>query len=84
MPKSHKNISINYFLHFFDGLLPEGVMLHGILCITKIANNGYSSQLIVKGNNLVGEVTVKFSENELMTERNNLKKIVPNIKVVKN
>jgi len=64
MPISDKKFLYKSFLSFFDGLLPEGAMLKGLLRITKIDKNDYFSQLIAKGNNLVGAITVKFSEDE--------------------
>ncbi|OBX21542.1 serine/threonine-protein kinase HipA [Gelidibacter algens] len=64
MPTRHKKYSYTSFPPFFEGLLPEGTMLEGLLRITKIDKNDYFSQLIAKGNNLVGAVTVKLSEDE--------------------
>ncbi|WP_235893039.1 HipA N-terminal domain-containing protein, partial [Flavobacterium franklandianum] len=45
-------------------LLPEGVMLEGLLRIVKIDKKDYFSQLIATGNDLVGAVTVKLMEDE--------------------
>ncbi len=64
IPTSHKNFFYKSFPPFFNGLLPEGVMLQVFLRISKIDKNEFFSQLIAKGNNLAGAVTVKFSENE--------------------
>ena len=64
MPTSHKTYSYPSFPPFFEGLLPEGVMLEGLLRIAKIDKKDYFSQLIATGNDLVGSVTVKLLENE--------------------
>lgn len=64
MPLSHKKYSYNSFPPFFEGLLPEGVMLEGLLRIAKIDKKDYFSQLVATGNDLVGSVTVKLMENE--------------------
>jgi len=63
MPLNHKNMVTN-FPTIFEGLLPEGVMLEGLLKIAKIDKKDYFSQLIATGNDLVGAVTVKSMENE--------------------
>ena len=47
------------FPPFFDGLLPEGIQLEGLLKIRKIDKNDYFSQLIAVGEDMVGAVTVK-------------------------
>jgi serine/threonine-protein kinase HipA len=64
MPVNHKKYGYKSFPPFFEGLLPEGVMLEGLLKIAKIDQKDYFSQLIATGNDLVGAVTVKFIENE--------------------
>ena len=64
MPTSHKKYEYKFFPPFFEGLLPEGVMLEGLLRIAKIDKNDYFSQLIATGNDLVGAVTVKLMEDE--------------------
>jgi serine/threonine-protein kinase HipA len=48
---------------FFDGLLPEGIMLEGLLKQLKIDRHDYMSQLIAIGNDMVGAVTVKAIRN---------------------
>ncbi len=40
-------------------MLPEGIMLEGLLKIAKIDKTDYFSQLIVTVNDLVGGVTAK-------------------------
>jgi len=47
------------FPPFFDGLLPEGVMLEGLLRQSKIDKHDLFSQLIAVGGELVGAVTVE-------------------------
>lgn len=47
------------FPPFFDGLLPEGPQLEGLLKQRKIDKNDYFSQLIAVGGDLVGAVTVE-------------------------
>jgi serine/threonine-protein kinase HipA len=64
MPVNNKKYGYKSFPPFFEGLLPEGVMLEGLLKIAKIDQKDYFSQLIATGNDLVGAVTVKFIENE--------------------
>ncbi len=47
------------FPPFFDGLLPEGVQLEGLLKIYKIDKSDYFKQLLITGQDLVGAVTVE-------------------------
>jgi serine/threonine-protein kinase HipA len=64
MPLNHKKYDYQSFPPFFEGLLPEGVMLEGLLRIAKIDKKDYFSQLIATGNDLVGSVTVKLMGDE--------------------
>jgi len=64
MPLITKNYSFAKFPSFFEGLLPEGIMLEGLLKIGKIDRNDYFSQLVATGNDLVGAVTVKEWKDE--------------------
>lgn len=64
MPVNEKRFSFNGFPPFFEGLLPEGIMLEGLLRITKIDQKDYFSQLMATGTDLVGAVTVAPMENE--------------------
>lgn len=59
MPTNQKVYKFNMFPPFFDGLLPEGIQLEGLLKLKKIDKYDYFSQLIVVGNDMVGVVTVK-------------------------
>ena len=64
MPVNQKNYFFNNFPPFFEGLLPEGIMLEGLLKINKLDKNDYFSQLIAVGNDMIGAVTVKLFEDE--------------------
>jgi serine/threonine-protein kinase HipA len=59
MPTNVKVYQFDEFPPFFDGLLPEGIQLEGLLKIRKIDRYDYLSQLIAVGEDLVGVVTVK-------------------------
>ena len=59
MPKNSKVYKYDKFPPFFEGLLPEGIQLEGLLKIKKIDKNDYFSQLIAVGEDMVGVVTVK-------------------------
>ena len=49
------------FPPFFEGLLPEGIMLEGLLRHAKLDRNDLMGQLITVGGDLVGNVTVEAS-----------------------
>jgi serine/threonine-protein kinase HipA len=59
MPTNIKIYKFDKFPPFFDGLLPEGIQLEGLLKIRKIDKYDLLSQLIAVGEDLVGVVTVK-------------------------
>ncbi|MCX6246998.1 MAG: HipA N-terminal domain-containing protein [Bacteroidetes bacterium] len=59
MPIKGKSFKYNKFPPFFDGLLPEGIQLEGLLKIKKIDKNDYFSQLMAVGEDMVGVVTAK-------------------------
>ena len=59
MPIKEQSFRFNIFPPFFDGLLPEGIQLEGLLKIKKIDKNDYFSQLMAVGEDMVGAVTVK-------------------------
>jgi len=59
MPTKQKVYTFKSFPPFFDGLLPEGIQLEGLLKIRKIDRSDYFSQLIAIGEDTVGAVTVK-------------------------
>ena len=58
MPTTTRIYQFNSFPPFFDGLLPEGFQLEGLLKIKKIDRHDYFSQLMAVGNDMVGAVTV--------------------------
>jgi serine/threonine-protein kinase HipA len=66
MPVTDRPYEFEAFPPFFDGLLPEGIQLEGLLKKHKIDKTDYFSQLLITGQDLVGAVTVeKFNpENE--------------------
>ena len=59
MPKNILVYKFDTFPPFFDGLLPEGIQLEGLLKIRKLDEKDYFSQLIAVGDDMVGAVTVK-------------------------
>lgn len=59
MPTRTRTYTFKTFPPFFDGLLPEGFQLEGLLKIGKIDRQDYFSQLVAVGNDMVGAVTVK-------------------------
>lgn len=59
MPKKNKLYKFDKFPPFFEGLLPEGIQLEGLLKIRKLDKKDYFSQLIAIGDDMVGAVTVK-------------------------
>ena len=59
MPVDQREFVFDRFPPFFDGLLPEGPLLEGLLKLRKIDKFEYLKQLIAVGNDLVGAVTVR-------------------------
>ncbi len=59
MPVGDREIAFDGFPPFFDGVLPEGEMLEGLLRISKIDRDDLFSQLMAVGGDLVGAVTVQ-------------------------
>jgi serine/threonine-protein kinase HipA len=59
MPLSKTHYEFDGFPPFFEGLLPEGVMLEALLRRHKIDKNDYFTQLLVVGEDLVGCVQVE-------------------------
>lgn len=63
MPVREKPYEFESFPPFFDGLLPEGIQLEGMLKKNKIDEKDYFKQILVTGQDLVGAVTVEeFNE----------------------
>jgi serine/threonine-protein kinase HipA len=58
MPTKQRLYVFTEFPPFFDGVLPEGGQLEGLLKIRKIDRYDYFSQLVTVGHDLVGAVTV--------------------------
>jgi serine/threonine-protein kinase HipA len=59
LPLNQLVYEFDTFPPFFDGLLPEGYQLEGLLKFGKIDRNDLFSQLLTVGDDLVGNVTVK-------------------------
>lgn len=59
MPVELEEFNFSSFPPFFDGLLPEGIQLDGLLRIKKIDKDDYFSQLMTAGSDLVGAVSVE-------------------------
>ena len=59
MPVREMGYEFEGFPPFFDGLLPEGFQLEGLLRIKKIDGDDFFAQLIAVGEDMVGAVTVK-------------------------
>lgn len=62
MPLTQLTYEYDKFPPFFEGLLPEGMMLEGLLRYTKLDRNDLMGQLIAVGGDLVGNVTVEAFE----------------------
>jgi serine/threonine-protein kinase HipA len=58
MPLSKKEYTFENFPPFFEGLLPEGIQLEGLVRKAKVDKNDYMGQLLITGADLVGSVTV--------------------------
>lgn len=59
MPIANKLYEFAVFPPFFEGLLPEGVMLEALLRKYKIDRNDYFGQLVKVGQDVVGAVTIE-------------------------
>ena len=59
MPVNQGIYQFHEFPPFFEGLLPEGIQLEGLLKTRKIDNNDLFSQLMAVGDELIGVITVK-------------------------
>ncbi|MYD98318.1 MAG: toxin HipA [Gammaproteobacteria bacterium] len=58
IPVSAREVAFDGFPAFFEGLLPEGVMLDGLLRQCKIDHGDYFGQLLAVGEDVVGSVTI--------------------------
>ncbi len=59
MPVKEGEFRFDQFPPFFEGLLPEGIMLESLLRQRKLDKDDFFGQLIVVGGDLVGAVTVR-------------------------
>ncbi len=59
MPTTSEIYHFDTFPAFFDGLLPEGPQLEGLLRQRKIDRNDFMGQLLAVGQDVVGNVTIK-------------------------
>ena len=64
MPTSQRVYEYDEFPPFFDGLLPEGPQLEGLLRHRKIDKNDLFRQLVAVGSDVVGAVTVEVYTDE--------------------
>jgi serine/threonine-protein kinase HipA len=59
MPIKNLQYEFNVFPPFFEGLLPEGALLEGLLRKCKLDKNDYFGQLLQVGSDVVGAVTIE-------------------------
>ena len=59
MPMSQREYRFSQFPPFFDGVLPEGLMLEALIRKLKIDRTDCFSQLVAVGRDLVGAATVE-------------------------
>jgi serine/threonine-protein kinase HipA len=59
MPVEDREFTFEKFPAFFDGVLPEGIMLESLLRQRKIDRDDLFGQLVAVGKDLVGAVTVE-------------------------
>ncbi len=59
MPLEKLMYEFDKFPAFFEGLLPEGIMLEALLRKYKLDKNDYFGQLLKVGQDLVGAITVE-------------------------
>ena len=64
LPVTQREFFFDRFPAFFDGLLPEGVLLTALLQRGKIDEDDLFAQLVAVGADLVGAVTVKMLADE--------------------
>ena len=58
MPVARREHSFDRFPPFFEGLLPEGEMLEGLLRQRKLDRDDLFAQLVAVGEEVVGAVTI--------------------------
>ena len=59
MPISQQIYEYTKFPPFFEGLLPEGIMLEALLRTHKLDKNDYFGQLLQVGKDVVGATTIE-------------------------
>jgi len=59
MPTAQTEYLFDAFPPFLEGLLPEGVMLEGLLRQNKLSAGDYLGQAIAVGHEMVGAITVE-------------------------
>lgn len=59
MPLTQRYYTFDRFPSFFEGLLPEGLMLDALLRKYKLDKKDYFGQLIQVGQDVVGAVTIE-------------------------
>ena len=59
MPTRNKGYTFDTFPPFFDGVLPEGMMLEALLKQKKLDRDDLFGQLMAVGEDLVGAVSVR-------------------------
>lgn len=62
MPLMNKVYEFDKFPPFFEGLLPEGILLEALLRKYKLDKNDYFGQLITVGHDVVGAVAIEEIE----------------------
>lgn len=62
MPVKNKIYEFNQFPPFFEGLLPEGILLEALLRAYKLDKKDYFGQLLKIGHDVVGAVTIESLE----------------------
>ena len=59
LPIQQKTYEFNQFPAFFEGLLPEGMMLDALLRKYKFDKHDYFAQILCVGHDVVGSVTIE-------------------------
>lgn len=59
MPINNKIYEFEQFPPFFEGLLPEGILLDALLKQAKLDKSDYFGQLMLVGKDVVGDVTIE-------------------------
>lgn len=62
MPTQKTIYEFNQFPPFFEGLLPEGILLEALLRKYKLDKNDYFGQLIKIGHDVVGAVSIEVEK----------------------